>query len=134
MVKSKSIKKAGKAIKQKVEPTQTLSPFEEMERKFASMFHRGGLFPLRDTPHLFENWSPFEGKMPSVDMLDHKDKILIKAELPGVDKKDVDVSVSDHAVTIKGKTSTDEEEENARLHLAPLKESWRFLEILILQK
>lgn len=111
MVKSKSIKKAGKTTKKKAGSTQALSPFDEMEGKFASMFHRGGLFPLRDGLHLFENWSPFEGKMPSVDMIDHKDKVLIKVELPGVDKKDVDVSVSDHAVTIKGKTSTDEEEE-----------------------
>ncbi len=34
MVKTKTIKKAGKATKKKTEPKQALSPVEEMERKF----------------------------------------------------------------------------------------------------
>lgn len=101
MSKNKDISKTDRA----------LSPFEDMEKRFASMFHRGGLFPFFDRPHLWDNWSPFEGKTPSVDMIDKKDKILIKAELPGVNKEDIDVSVTDHTVTIRGTTSSDEEEE-----------------------
>lgn len=111
MAKSKDIKKSDKG-----EIAHVLTPFEEMEKRFASMFHRGGLFPLLERPHLWDNWSLFEGKMPSVDMIDKKGKIIIKAELPGVDKKDVDVSVTDHTVTIKGTTSTDEEEEKGNYY------------------
>ena len=72
MAKSKDIKKPDKG------EAHVLTPFEEMEKRFASMFHRGGLFPLLERPHLWDNWSQFEGKMPSVDMIDKKDKIIIK--------------------------------------------------------
>ena len=106
MAKANDIKQSDKG-----EKAHIMTPFEEMEKRFSSMFHRSGLFPLLERPHLWENWSLFEGKMPSVDMIDKKDKIIIKAELPGVDKKDIDVSVTDHTLTIKGTTSTDEEEE-----------------------
>jgi HSP20 family protein len=37
--------------------------------------------------------------------------VVIKAELPGVEKKDLDVSVTETSVTIKGTTSHEEKEE-----------------------
>lgn len=36
--------------------------------------------------------------------------VIVKAELLGVDKKDIDVSVTNNTVTIKGKTSHEEKE------------------------
>jgi HSP20 family protein len=97
---NKMAKKAGPVM---------LSPFEEMEREFEAMFNRRGLFPFRMR-------SAVEGKMPSVDMIDQKDNILIKAELPGVDKKDLDISVTNKTVTIKGKTSSDKKEEKGNYY------------------
>jgi HSP20 family protein len=99
--------KGSKIVKTK--PSQILSPFEEMEREFDSMLQRRGLFP-------FHFRSAFEGKSPSVDMVDQKDSILIKAELPGVDKKDLDVSVTENTVTIKGKTSSEKKEEKGNYY------------------
>lgn len=40
--------------------------------------------------------------MPSVEMYEKDNKFVIKAELPGVKKEDIDVSVTDHSLTIKG--------------------------------
>jgi HSP20 family protein len=37
--------------------------------------------------------------------------VIVKAELPGVDKKDLDISVTQNTVTIKGTTSHEEKEE-----------------------
>ena len=54
---------------------------------------------------------PFEGSMPRVDVLDREDEIIVKAEVPGVDKKDLDVSVTENSVSIKGSTSHEEKEE-----------------------
>jgi HSP20 family protein len=54
---------------------------------------------------------PFEGKMPAVDVSDLDDEVVVRAELPGVEKKDVDVSMSDNTVTIKGSTKREEKEE-----------------------
>lgn len=101
-------KKTG-AVK-KVE-TKALSPFEEMEREFDRMFSRTGLFPFHFGFNMPRTLKAFEGKTPSVDMIDQKDNILIKAELPGVDKKDLDISVTDKTVTIKGSTKSEKKEE-----------------------
>ena len=53
----------------------------------------------------------FEGKTPSVDVIEKDDEVIVKAELPGVDKKDLDISVTNNTVTIKGSTSHEEKEE-----------------------
>lgn len=42
------------------------------------------------------NWQP------AVEMLDQDDKIVVKASLPGVDPKDIDVSVSRNMVKVAG--------------------------------
>ena len=55
--------------------------------------------------------TPYEGKTPSVDVIERDNEIMVKAELPGVDKKDLDISVTSNTVTIKGSTSHEEKEE-----------------------
>lgn len=105
-------KKASKQELQKAEPKRTLSPFEEMDRLFEDYFSRGWMRPFRwEWPSLGEMAKPFEGKMPKVDVIERDDEVIVKAELPGVDKKDLDVSVTENSVTIKGSTSHEEKEE-----------------------
>lgn len=65
----------------------------------------------------FFNRAPFPGYMtqewlPTIDVSETKDKLLVKAELPGVDKKDVKVSISGDLLTIKGEKKKDEEEKD----------------------
>lgn len=94
---------------------RTVSPFEEMDRFFDSLFPRGWMRPLRwDWPA----WPsmPFEGKMPRVDVIERDDEVVVRAELPGVDKKDLDVSMTDQTVTIKGSTSQEEKEEKGEYY------------------
>ena len=47
--------------------------------------------------------------LPVVDIYDNDDTIVIKAELPGVDKKDIKVDVNGRILTLKGERSTDNE-------------------------
>jgi len=51
---------------------------------------------------------------PAVDMYEDDDKIVIKAELPGIDKKDISVDVKDRVLTLSGERNYDHEvkEEN----------------------
>ena len=51
---------------------------------------------------------------PAVDMFDNDDKIVIKAELPGMSKTDFSVDVKDRVLTLSGQRSYDNEvkEEN----------------------
>jgi len=46
---------------------------------------------------------------PAVDIYDDEDKIVIKAELPGVDKKDIMVDLKGKVLTLKGERSHENE-------------------------
>lgn len=105
-------KKASKKTLKKQEPAKSLSPYEEMEQLFDRYFSGGWLHPFQWwRPALDDLPMPFAGKMPRVDVIDHEDEILVKAEVPGVDKEDLEVSVSENSVSIKGSTSHEEKEE-----------------------
>ncbi len=101
---------------QKATPTRALSPWEEMDRLMDRMFEgfwpRAWMRPFHwERPMLRELAAPFEGRMPAIDVIDREDDVLVRAELPGVEKKDLDVSMSDNTVTIKGTMSREEREE-----------------------
>ncbi len=49
------------------------------------------------------NWNPV------VDIYDNDDNVVIKAELPGVEKKDISIDVKDRLLILKGERSTDSE-------------------------
>lgn len=46
---------------------------------------------------------------PAVDIFDNEENIIINAELPGVEKKDVSVELKDNIITIKGERVIDKE-------------------------
>lgn len=41
-------------------------------------------------------------RVPKVDIIDRDNEVLVRAEIPGVKKEDLDVSVTDDTVTIRG--------------------------------
>ena len=96
---------------QKAQPARVMSPFEEMDRLFEGHFPSGWMRPFHwPRPSWGELSAPFEGKMPKVDVIERDNEIVVKAELPGVDKKDLDISVTKNTVTIQGSTSHEEKE------------------------
>lgn len=99
---------------QKARPARALSPLQEMERMMERMFEGftpGWLSSRWERPVWRELAAPFEGKMPTVDVVDREDEVVVRAELPGVEKKDLDVTMSDNTVTIKGSVKHEEKEE-----------------------
>ena len=97
---------------QKAIPRRMLAPFEEMERLFERVFPRGWLRPMAwESPLLSELAEPFQIGMPRVAVLDGEDNVVIRAEVPGVDKKDLEVSVNETSVAIKGKVMREAKEE-----------------------
>ena len=46
---------------------------------------------------------------PTVDIYDNDENIIITAELPGIDKKDIVIDVKDGVLTLKGERSFDHE-------------------------
>jgi HSP20 family protein len=79
---------------------------------FDSFFHRGWLRPLRDA---WPEWARFDEAFalstPRVDVLDRDDEVLVRAEVPGVDKKDLHVDLSGQMLTIRGERRREEKEE-----------------------
>jgi HSP20 family protein len=88
-----------------------LSSFRrEMDRLWDRFF---GEEPFgRRFPAEWAEWSP------SVDVSESDEKIVIKAELPGLDAKDVDVSVAGNRLTIKGEKKKEEEEQDEHHYYA----------------
>jgi HSP20 family protein len=64
-------------------------------------------------PVLPEAWGKlgWEEKIwaPSIDVIEEEDKFLVKAELPGVDEEDINVSISGNILTIDGEKEMESE-------------------------
>ncbi len=94
----------------KVEPTRLPSPFEEMERWFDEFFRRPfSLFGPSWLPRL--RMPEIEEISPSVDIFEEGDDVVVKAELPGMKKDDIDVTLSDDTITISGEKKREEKVE-----------------------
>ena len=83
----------------------------DMERVMEDFFGR------RMKPWLPERWFKTEDldfTAPAVDLFEEKDDIVVKAELPGIEKDNIEVNLTDHHLTIKGEKKKEEEvkEEN----------------------
>jgi HSP20 family protein len=91
--------------------SRMVSPFEEFERFFDQIVPRMWLrsIPWRRGVQLeaeeMQKWAP------SVDVIERDKEIVVKAEVPGVKKEDVHVSLSGNLMTIKGETRHEEKEE-----------------------
>ena len=93
-------------------PAEILPRAHEMERWFDRMVDD---FWRRPFPSLLrtERWWPAEASMmmrvPAVDVYEEKDDVVIKAEIPGLEKEDISVQVTDSTLMIKGEKKREEE-------------------------
>jgi HSP20 family protein len=95
--------------------------FDEMDRAFDAFMHRGWLRPFRD---LWPETHPFRGMMdievPRVDVIDRDTELVVKAEVPGIDKKDLHVDLTGNMLTIEGRREHKEETEEGNLYRAEI--------------
>jgi HSP20 family protein len=94
-----------------VTPWQPVSEIARMERDMERRFD--DFFGPRWSPFRRSFW-PMRRQavaMPSVevDLYEEKDEIVVKAELPGMGKDEINMHVSDHVLTIKGEKKKEEE-------------------------
>ena len=71
------------------------------------------------TPTADDEWDaeePVPGQL-AVDVYETKDKLFVKARTAGVNKNDLDVSISDNTLSIRGTLSSGYEEDVEQYHL-----------------
>ena len=84
-------------------PWKPFGELNTLRRDLDSMWNR--FFP--EAP-FFERYTTHEW-LPTIDLTETKDKLLIKAELPGLDAKDVDLSITGDLLTIRGEKKKETE-------------------------
>jgi HSP20 family protein len=85
-------------------PWQDLERIEEEMEDMARSFSRR--FPWGWLRGRGEGW------LPAVDMVERKDEIVLRADLPGLQEKDIEVSVQDGMLTLRGERKEEREEKD----------------------
>jgi HSP20 family protein len=84
----------------------------EMDRVFDSFLGRGfGRLPL------FTRGEGSEAVVPSTDVRETPTEFVVEAELPGMDEKDVSVTLNNGMLTLKGEKKSEREEKKDDYHL-----------------
>ncbi|MCK4257197.1 Hsp20/alpha crystallin family protein [candidate division WOR-3 bacterium] len=95
-------------------PLAELTRLEDTFDKFIDRFF-SDFFPTR--------WEKEEGLhgvewAPAVDLIEKEDHFLLRLEIPGIKKDDIDISVTDDTVTIKGDVKKEKREKDETYYLA----------------
>ena len=85
--------------------TDLAAEFLNMQRDFDRMFDRSQ-----------GNGSGFAGLTPSVDVVENDNDFVLSAELPGVRKEDVKITVADGVLTIRGEKKEEQERKSDAYH------------------
>ena len=72
-----------------------LDPFESMDKEMERLFNWSALRG-NGKNRLAELWNP------AVDIFDEKDQIRVKADIPGLEKDQIEISAEEGVLTIKG--------------------------------
>lgn len=104
---------------QKIEPTSSnaLSSMDELDRMFDQFLSNRWMKPFSwHMPDFSELSARSELRVPSIDVVEKDNSLIVKAEVPGIDKKDIDISLTENTITIRGETSKEEKEEKGDYH------------------
>jgi HSP20 family protein len=92
----------------KREPFREVSRLRrEMDRLWEDFFGPG--------PRALRPWS--EAWIPAVDVAEAANKVTVKAEVPGLDPKEIDISLVGDLLTIKGEKKSEREEKKENYQL-----------------
>lgn len=82
------------------------SEIESVRRQLDKMFDQLAL-NTQNTPYTWQ---------PAIELIDAGDNLILKAQLPGIEGKDVEIQVTQKAVAIVGEYPTEQKEDQRQLH------------------
>lgn len=87
-------------------PARTWNPFEDMDRDLGRLF---GEWPVGRVAA--------EGAwLPAFDVEETKDAYILHADLPGMKKEDINISIQEDVVTISGERNREEKTDEENMH------------------
>ena len=81
---------------------------DEVNRLYNDFF--GGFPSMFDTELSRSEWTP------SVDISETKDEIVVKTEVPGMNKDDIKITLQDNVLTLRGERKQEKEEKETNFH------------------
>jgi HSP20 family protein len=90
-------------------------PFREMST-FRDMMERVFDEPFFEAPRM---WTQRSGQVYplALDVMEEEDRYVIKASIPGLDPNDVEITLTDNVLTLRGETKSETEREEQNYHL-----------------
>jgi HSP20 family protein len=64
----------------------------------------------------FGDWQTADWGLP-LDLTENEDEFIVKASVPGIDPDDLEITLSENTLTIKGEIRKEQEKEEQRYHL-----------------
>jgi HSP20 family protein len=94
-----------------LDTTGTFGPFEDVENRMNRFMQRafGEPFGVALTEAI--------GWVPAMDIVETAKELTVSAELPGMDQRDIDISVDDGVLTIRGEKTDEREHEEKKVYL-----------------
>lgn len=92
------------------EPFRDLLTLQDRMNRLFDESYRGGTRGADDDWALGGSWAP------AVDIYEQNGNIELKAELPGIDPKDVDIRVENNVLTLRGERRLDNEVKRESYH------------------
>jgi HSP20 family protein len=89
-----------------------LDTLDTMERFMHNSLTRmlGGIAPVHGA-RLFDRFGGLTGVNPAVDIYEEGEELVVKAELPGIGKNDVNIRLLDNSLVISGEKKSERSEE-----------------------
>jgi len=94
-----------------------LHPLTEIERAFERLLAKDWLSLRKASLPSWDALFELNGnRLPKMDVLNRDSEIFVRAEIPGIEKKDINISVTDNLLTIKGQSRSEKKEEQGDYH------------------
>lgn len=109
-------------VKKTPAPRAATDPWQTFRSEMDRMFDRFSGFGLPSMRRMFDltpsGESSFTFNVPAVDVTEDDKVFKIAAELPGLEEKDIEVSVTGDVLTLKGEKRQEKEEKNKNWYVS----------------
>ncbi|MFQ5748064.1 MAG: Hsp20/alpha crystallin family protein [Planctomycetota bacterium] len=101
-------------LARKSETSDLERSFRSLQREVNRLF--GDWFDLGDGFGALSRWQEHGEFVPRMDVTENNKEVKVTVELPGMEEKDVQVSLNRNLLTIQGRKETEKEEQDATFH------------------